>query len=203
MSRELHRVFRSQGFNIADEDRGAKIKSQSFLPPTELFELRQHQRLHGTALSGTRPDDTPLHGLVASTGRSPIIESAFHQPLMPHQMGRKPPAKLPNFRPKPPKMPRVTSTHSYGVLPPPTPRERRPRLGKVSPTSSLLWVPVVPKTSMYCARHRRTQHAQRSADKHCERRGTATAGAAARGRGLGASGSAHSRRCTRRQMAGS
>ena len=137
MSRELHRVFRSQGFNIADEDRGAKIKSQSFLPPTELFELRQHQRLHGTALSGTRPDDTPLHGLVASTGKSPIIESAFHQPLMPHQMGRKPPAKLPNFRPKPPKMPRVTSTHSYGVLPPPTPRERRPRLGKVSPTSTV------------------------------------------------------------------
>ena len=60
-----------------------------------------------------------------------------HQPLMPHQMGRKPPAKLPNFRPKPPKMPRVTSTHSYGVLPPPTPRERRPRLGKVSPTSTV------------------------------------------------------------------
>jgi tetratricopeptide (TPR) repeat protein len=55
--------------------------------------------MQGTALSGTRPDDTPLHGLVAATGKSPIITSAFHKPLLPHQL-----AAVENRKPKPPKL---------------------------------------------------------------------------------------------------
>lgn len=55
--------------------------------------------MQGTALSGTRPDDTPLHGLVASTGKSPIINSAFHKPMLPHQL-----ASIEKRKPCPPKV---------------------------------------------------------------------------------------------------
>ena len=119
VTQELNRVFRSPGFNVADSERGEKAKQHSYLPVRRLFELRELQGRQGIALSGTRPDDTPLHGLVASTGKSPIITSAFHKPLLPHQLqaveNRKPPThrlpKLGRARPVPPPVARVNSYH--------------------------------------------------------------------------------------------
>ena len=111
-------MFRSNGFNVADSGRGEKAKQHSYLPVRRLFELREAQRKQGTALSGTRPDDTPLHGLVAATGKSPMISCAFRKPLLPHQLAavenRKPPThRLPKLgaRPVPPPVARVNSYH--------------------------------------------------------------------------------------------
>ena len=118
-------MFRSSGFNIADDTRGESAKQHSYLPVRRLFELRQIQRMQGTALSGTRPDDTPLHGLVASTGRSPIIASAFKEPMLPHQlaaienrMPEPPKARLPGIRPpNPPQVRPLGRVNSYHEIP--------------------------------------------------------------------------------------
>eukprot|EP01043_Picozoa_sp_COSAG02_P055742 COSAG02_NODE_6517_length_3523_cov_13.416472_1_plen_829_part_10 len=84
----------------------------SYLPVRRLFELRENQRMQGTALSGTRPDDTPLHGLVAATGKSPIIMSAFHKPMLPHQL-----AAIEMRKPSPPRvrLPGIGSRNSQQV----------------------------------------------------------------------------------------
>ena len=77
---ELGRIFRSDGFNFADTTRSVNTDRHSFIPYRELYDLRQRQAQTGAALSGTRPNVVPLHGILFKldgTGQSPIISCAF------------------------------------------------------------------------------------------------------------------------------
>lgn len=92
---ELGRMFRSPGFN---KQYRKKEEPVQYLPARELWRQRERQRQNAHLVS-TRPgtsDGTnrsrsntgriPLYGLVAATGQSPIIMSAFRRPVPPGQI---------------------------------------------------------------------------------------------------------------------
>jgi hypothetical protein len=98
---ELGRMFRSPGFNKQYRKREQPVV---YLPARELWRQRQQQRQNAHLVSG-RPATSggktpsrsqtgriPLYGLVAATGQSPMILSAFRKPMPP---GQTPPSTAP------------------------------------------------------------------------------------------------------------
>ena len=98
---ELGRMFRSPGFNKQYRKREQPVVH---LPARELWRQRERQRQNAHLVSG-RPATSdgktasrsqtgriPLYGLVAATGQSPIILSAFRKPVPP---GQTPPSTAP------------------------------------------------------------------------------------------------------------
>jgi hypothetical protein len=92
---ELGRMFRSPGFNKQFRKSTLNEQPVKHLPARELWRQRERQRQNahlvgarsGTSSKQPRADTgrIPLYGLVAATGRSPIILSAFRTPVPPGQ----------------------------------------------------------------------------------------------------------------------
>jgi|EP01046_Picozoa_sp_COSAG06_P042965 hypothetical protein len=103
---ELGRMFRSPGFNKQYRKREQPVVH---LPARELWLQRERQRRNAHLVT-TRPSTSggkqvrsntgriPLYGLVAATGQSPIILSAFRRPVPP---GETPPSTAPGRRRRP------------------------------------------------------------------------------------------------------
>ena len=92
---ELGRMFRSPGFNKQFRKSTLNEQPVKHLPARELWRQRERQRQNahlvgarsGTSSKQPRADTgrIPLYGLVAATGQSPIILSAFRTPVPPGQ----------------------------------------------------------------------------------------------------------------------
>ena len=99
---EIGRVLRSDGYNIADEERHYQSDQHSYIPYRELYVRRTHQKEYGIRLSGTREDRTPLNGMVAVTGQSPVMATAFLKHRIQESVGHVPVPPPPSIRPLPP-----------------------------------------------------------------------------------------------------